>query len=119
MKHLGFLIVLAGAVLFQTAYSATCFTSIYPRILGGLSGDTIFHSMDLEPTKKLDLVLGGQTSDVGITGTLYSAPDPILVYMVNGGLYKWGFSFTGVNLETVNTVKFNTLGTKLFTLITA
>jgi hypothetical protein len=63
-------------------------------------------------------VLGGQTSDAGVTGTLYAAPDPIIVYMVNGGLYKWGFSFRGVDMERVNTVKFNPAGTKINAFIT-
>jgi hypothetical protein len=74
--------------------------------------------VDLEPVNQLHLALGGQTADSGLAGSLFAGPDPILVYMVNGGLYKWGFSFGGVNLERVNTVKFNPTGTKINAFIT-
>jgi hypothetical protein len=74
--------------------------------------------VDLEPVNKLDLAIGGETSDVGVLGTLFAAPDPIIMYMVNGGLYKWGFSIRGVDLDRVNTLKFNGLGTKINAFIT-
>ena len=92
---------------------------MYPRILGGTSGSTTFHSIDLEPTQQLDMAIGGETSDSGVAGTLIAAPDPILVYMINGGLYKWGFKFGSVfNLDRVNTVKFNPTGTTINAFIT-
>ena len=101
----------------RTSLGAPCFSTLYPRILGGISGTTTFHAIDLEPVLKLDLVIGGETSDAGITGTLYSAPDPIILYMVNGGLFKWGFGFRGVDLDRVNSVRFNPLGTKIHALV--
>jgi hypothetical protein len=119
MNKYGIIRLLALLLLLyaQSSQGATCFSTLYPRILGGVSGTTTFHAIDLEPLQKLDLVIGGETSDAGIIGTLYAAPDPIILYMVNGGLYKWGFGFRGVDLDRVNSVRFNPLGTKIHALV--
>ena len=108
---------LALILFAKSNLAAPCFSTQYPRILVGTSGTTTFHAIDLEPLQKLDLVIGGETSDAGIIGTLFAAPDPIILYMVNGGLYKWGFGFRGVDLDRVNSVRFNPLGTKIHALV--
>ncbi len=91
-------------ILPLAAFTAPCFSTVYPRILGGTQAGTAFHTVDVEPVNQLDLVIGGETSDAGVLGSIYAAPDPIVVYMVNGGLFKWGFSVRGVDLDRVNTV---------------
>jgi len=104
------------ALLIQTVLPLSCFNTQYPRILGGTIGSTIFLTVDMDPISQKDLVLGGQTSDSGVASIMV-APDPILLYMVGGGLYKWAISLAGIDLDKVNTVKFNSLGTKINALV--
>ena len=63
------------------------------------------------------MALGGHTSDSTIAN-LFASPDPIIVYMVNGGMYKWGINLKGRDMNYVNTIKFTPTGTKIYAFLT-
>ena len=68
-----------------------CFDTKFPWILGGLQGDTIFHSFDIDQYQSI--VIGGQTSDPGIA-SIDSIPDPIALSIESGGRVLWAVSFS-------------------------
>lgn len=72
---------------------------------------TTFHAIDKDASG--NIVVGGSTSDSTLA-TLYSTPDPIMLYVKAGNAYLWGISFSGYNYDTVGAVKFNTAGTYIF-----
>lgn len=78
--------------------------------MGGLSGSTSFYTLDMDAGK--NIAVGGETQDSTVA-TLFNAIDPIVVYIQNGNLYKWGKSFSGVDYDRVGSIRFNPAGTKI------
>jgi hypothetical protein len=57
--------------------------------------------------------VGGSTSDATLA-TLFSSPDPILLYVQSGNTYLWGLNFGGNNFDGIGAVEFSTAGTYIF-----
>jgi hypothetical protein len=95
----------------RTTHAATCFDTAFPRVLGGTTGVTQFYSMDMDANG--NIVIGGSTADSGVAN-LYGSPDPIIVFMERGNLYKWGINLAGRSYDRVGVIKFNAAGTKIF-----
>jgi hypothetical protein len=55
----------------------TCFETNYPRVLGGTSAQTTFHSVDYDSDD--NLVIGGETSDTLLAAALTIAPAPLIL----------------------------------------
>ena len=58
--------------------SQTCFSTRFPRVLGGTTSSTTFQSIDKDIAG--NIVVGGSTSDSNLA-TLSNSPDPILLYV--------------------------------------
>lgn len=67
----------------------TCFDQRYPKILGGTEGITSFNAIDMDDEG--NFIIGGSSSDPTVTG-VSTIQIPILMYIYNGGLYKWSIS---------------------------
>ena len=94
--------------------SYTCFDTgtIFPRVLGGTFGETVFTSMDVDSTG--NIVIGGGSADSDIIQAFgqNSALFPIIAFMeVNTLAFKWAmqFSFTD-DYDYVASIKFNPNG---------
>jgi hypothetical protein len=67
--------------------------------MGGISGDSLFSSMDFKPGTSGDIVVGGRTSDFAITSSTVASemPIPIAAYIRQGGPYLWKkYFYTGI-----------------------
>lgn len=91
--------------------SQTCFSTRFPRVLGGTGSSTTFQSIDKDNAG--NIIVGGSTSDSTLA-TLFNTPDPIILYVQYGNTYLWGVSFGGNNFDGVGAVKFSTAGTYIF-----
>ena len=90
----------------------TCFETIYPRVLGGTSAQTTFHSVDYDSDD--NLVIGGDTSDLGLAAALTNAPAPFILNIQRGNFYRWGVVIGGADYDRVNAIKYNPAGDKVF-----
>ena len=82
----------------QVSSQQPCFKTAYPRLLGGVSGDTYYAAMDFHPVKQGEIVVGGSTSDTAITSSSVAAEGalPLAVYIKEGGPYLWRkYFYTG------------------------
>ena len=91
--------------------SQTCFSTRFPRVLGGTLSSTTFQSIDKDSAG--NIVVGGSTSDSTLAN-LFNSPDPILLYVQYGNTYLWGVNFAGNDFDGVGAVKFSTTGTYIF-----
>jgi hypothetical protein len=96
----------------QLSIQQPCFKTAYPRLMGGVSGDSQFTTMDFKPGSSGDIVVGGRTSDVAITSSTVASemPIPIAAYIRQGGPYLWKkFFYTGIpgiGREFISAIKF-------------
>ena len=77
-----------------------CYVSQYPKIFGGVSGDTEFTAIDI--TEYQDLIVGGWTTDsdmLGKTGTF-----PIVAFFNTTTGYQWG-NWYDTNYDYVASIK--------------
>ena len=83
----------------QFSSEQSCFETAYPRLLGGTTGQTYFAAMDFHPVTSGEMVVGGSTSNTGITSSTVAAegPLPLAVYIREGGAYLWRkYFYTGL-----------------------
>lgn len=107
LLHNLWLLVLVCLLLRHQATSAQdCIETMFPSIFGGTNGDTIFNAMDIDANN--NIIVGGQTSDPSIA-TLSLAPDPIIMFIQDGGLISWGVTLSSIlyNYDFVISLKFN------------
>jgi hypothetical protein len=76
--------------------------------LGGITGQTYFAAMDFHPVTSGEMVVGGSTSDTGITSSSVAAevPLPLAVYIREGGAYLWRKYFYGMGHDFISAIKF-------------
>ena len=58
------LIVYLTAVMIRMSHCHGCFDTKFPRILGGILGNTKFFSFDIDVNK--NIAIGGSTADGGV-----------------------------------------------------
>ena len=72
--------------------------------------------MDFHPVTSGEMVVGGSTSDTGITSSSVAAevPLPLAVYIREGGAYLWRKYFYGMGHDFISAIKFlNNNGAKI------
>ena len=72
--------------------------------------------MDFHPVTSGEMVVGGSTSDSGITSSSVAAerPLPLAVYIRQGGAYLWRKYFYGMGHDFISAIKFlNNNGAKI------
>jgi hypothetical protein len=78
---------------------------MYPKILGGDTGDTVFNSFDMDNSD--NMVIGGHSSDSGIVSTTSVSRPLLVLFSSTSGSYTWSSYFTG-SFDSINAVKFHT-----------
>ena len=79
-------LILILSIVISVVSSHGCFDTQFPRILGGIQGNTVYYAFDIDQAK--NIVIGGYTSDPGVAN-LQSQADPIALMMETGGRVKW------------------------------
>jgi len=69
--------------LTKSALENTCFSTVLPKIFGGLDANTFFEAVDTDTDG--NFVVGGRSEDL----TIVNSPSPIIVYISRHSYYKW------------------------------
>lgn len=103
--------------LFPYAKGADCFSTTFPRLFGGTSQGVRIENFDIN--SKGDIIAAGRSNDntfVNFTTYGYTNDVPILVYVVNGNYYQWGYSLRSTDnkyITYVRDAKFSPNGNKI------
>ena len=96
----------------RSSVAETCFETTFPKILGGTSDSINFNSMDMDTSG--NFIIGGGCADPQVINQLHTNTEPCLVYIIHGGLFQWGKSFTMQDdFEYVAAVKFSPAGERI------
>ena len=95
------LVVVVALFLLSFPLSAeglNCFP-IYPKQLGGTTGETVYNAIDV--TSSMNLMMGGYSKDPKLVST--ASLRGILIYLGSNGIYIWA-KFLSVS-QSVESVK--------------
>lgn len=96
---------------YDPAKCTTCFTTTFPRIMGGTSSYTGYTAIDVDSTSG-DIVVGGTSADTEVI-TDSNTPVPFILYITYGNFYQWAVQVTAIDFDYVSSVKFNTDATSV------
>jgi hypothetical protein len=82
-----FIVTLLIAIsLSPNVFSQTCFSNIYPRVLGGSSAATWLLFFDID--SRSNIAVGGQSQDCSVVSCT-ALPNPLLLYITKNGVIRW------------------------------